>query len=96
MTVTLTPEIEQAVEEAARQQSTTAQELVLKTLETNFLVPAHNGQGQLPGPTLAELAAMPHAQRVYAIMGSSAHLGPSRLREDREEERAREERRQAP
>ncbi len=33
-------------------------------------------------------------RRVYAIMGSSSHLGPSRIAEDRAEEIARDERRE--
>lgn len=93
MTITLTPEIEQAIDEAARKQDTTPEELVLKTLETRFAAPAQNIPQRMPGPTAAELASMPLKERVRAAMSSMAHLGPSRLLEERPEEIAREERR---
>lgn len=89
MTITLTPDIEQALTEEAAATGKPPEQLAVERLRTSLAI--QTPAKQIPGPTLAELAAMDRTARVMAIMGSSAHLGPSRLWEDREEELAREE-----
>ena len=91
MTITLTPDIEQALTEEARETGTDPERLAVERLRTSLAIPAP--LKPVPGPTLEELAAMDHATRVRAIMGSMAYLGPSRLMTERPEEIAREERR---
>lgn len=90
MTITLTPDIEQALTEEAQETGTTLEQLAVERLRASLAL--QNSTKQVPGPTLEELSQMDRAARVQAIMGSSAHLGPSRLSEDRKEEREREER----
>ncbi|MBI3821876.1 MAG: hypothetical protein HY289_04245 [Planctomycetes bacterium] len=50
-TITLPPEIETPLAEAARQQGTTPEQLALETLRRSF-VPKENGTLEMPGETL--------------------------------------------
>lgn len=84
MIITLRPEIEQALREAAARRNMTVDELVEERL-----------QG-IPVPELlsepsksAEQAAL--RARVKAARGSLAYLGPSTLMQTRQQERALEE-----
>lgn len=79
MTLTLSPEIEKALTAAAARQGTTPDQIVTEMVQEKYV---------LHQETPEERKA-----RVYALMGSSSHLGPSRIAEDRAEEIAREERR---
>lgn len=80
MTLTLSPEIEKALTTAAARQGTTPDQIVTEMVQEKFV---------LPNETLDERKA-----RIYALMGSMAHLGTSHIAEDRAEEIAREERRE--
>lgn len=80
MTLTLSPEIERALTAAAARQGTTPEQIVTELVQNKFV---------LPQETSEERKA-----RIYALMGSMAHLGPSHIAEDRAEEIAREERRE--
>ena len=79
MTLTLSSEIEKALAVAAVNTGRKPEELAEETLREKYV-------------PLAE-SAEDRRKRVYAIMGSMAHLGPSHIAEDRAEEIAREERR---
>ncbi len=79
MTLTLSPEIEKALTQAAVETGRSPEELVAETLREKYV-------------PLTE-SAEERRKRVYAIMGSSSHLGPSRLIQDKAEEIAREDRR---
>ena len=78
MTLTLSPEIEKALTAAAVNTGRKPEELAEETLREKYV-------------PLAE-SAEDRRRRVYALMGSSSHLGPSRIAEDRAEEIAREDR----
>ena len=80
MTLALSPEIEKVLTEAAARQGTTPDQIVTEMVQEKFV---------LPKETLEERKA-----RIYALMGSMAHLGPSHIAEDRAEEIVREERRE--
>jgi hypothetical protein len=80
MTLTLSPEIEKALTTAAARKGTTPEQIVTEMVQEKFVL-------------LAETPEERKA-RVYALMGSMAHLGPSHIAEDRAEEIAREERRE--
>ena len=80
MTLTLSPEIEKALTAAAVRKGTTPEQIVTEMVQEKFVL-------------LAETPEERKA-RVYALMGSMAHLGPSHIAEDRAEEIAREERRE--
>lgn len=80
MTLTLSPEIEKALTAAAARQGTTPDQIVTEMVKEKLVLP----QVETPEERKA---------RVYALMGSMAHLGPSHIAEDRAEEIAREERR---
>ena len=82
MTLTLSPEIEKALTEAAVKTGRSPEELAAEALREKYV-------------PLAE-SAEDRRRRVYAIMGSSSHLGPSHIAEDRAEEIAREDRRLSP
>ena len=79
MTLTLSPEIEKALM-AAVKVGRRPEELAAEALREKYV-------------PLVE-SAEDRRRRVYAIMGSSSHLGPSRIAEDRAEEIARDERRE--
>lgn len=89
MTITLIPEVESAVCEAARRQGTTPDQVANETLKS--LLP----------PTPETLASEDEErerrkQEALARIQSGYYarlLGPSRLMQDKAEERAREERR---
>lgn len=83
MTLTLSPEIEKALTVAAARQGTTPDQIVTEMVKEKFVLP----QAETPEERKA---------RIYALMGSSSHLGPSRIAEDRAEEIAREDRRLKP
>jgi hypothetical protein len=82
MTITLSPETEKALREAAAQQGTTPDELAQKILRARFV--ASQEEPETPEQRRG---------RIQSLKGSMAHLGPSRLLEDRAEDRVREERR---
>jgi len=78
MTLTLSPEIENALIEESVRQGTTPEELVIEALRVKF-------------PVLKETPEDFRA-RVHALNGSMAHLGPGRILEERAVDRMREER----
>lgn len=78
MTITLSPEMERVLTKEAARLEKTPNELVEETLREYLSVRRES---------LDERRA-----RIHALKGSMAHLGPSRLLEDRAEDRAREER----
>ncbi len=78
MTLTLSPEIEQVLTVAAAKLGETPGKLAELAVEEKY--------GRLL-ETLEE-----RRERIHALMGSSRHLGPSRILEDRAEEVEREER----
>ena len=78
--MTLSPEIEKALTAAAVKVGRRPEELAEEALREKYV-------------PLVE-SAEDRRRRVYAIMGSSSHLGPSRIAEDRAEEIARDERRE--
>lgn len=80
MTLTLSPEIEKALTTAAARQGTTPEQIVTELVQEKLV---------LVKETPEERKA-----RIYALIGSMAHLGPSHIAEDRAEEIAREERRE--
>lgn len=80
MTLTLSPEIERVLTKAAAEQGRTPEELTEQAVREKYV--------PVPIESPEERKA-----RIYALMGSSSHLGPSRLIEDKAEEIAREERR---
>ena len=82
MTLTLSPEIEDVLTKAAARQGTTPDQIVTEMVQEKFA---------LHQETPEERKA-----RIYALMGSSRHLGPSRIAEDRAEEIAREDRQLQP
>ena len=84
MTLTLSPEIEKALTAAAARQGTTPDQIVAEMVKENFVL------------LQAQETPEERKARIYAIMGSSSHLGPSRIAEDRAEEIAREDRRFKP
>lgn len=79
MTLTLSPEVEQALEQEAARRGTTPDELAEETLRAKLVT--------------AQETPDERRARVQSLKGSMAHLGPSRLLEDRAEDRAREGRR---
>lgn len=79
MTITLSPETGRALQEAAARQGTTPDELAQEILRVRFVAPQE--------------APEKRRARIQSLKGSMAHLGPSRLLEDRAEDRAREEKR---
>ena len=81
MTITLRPETEKALLEAAARRGVTPDDVIEEHLQD--LTAAEEDAGQE-----AALRA-----RVKAARGSLAHLGPSTRMQDKAEERAREERR---
>jgi hypothetical protein len=85
MTLTLNPEIERVLAEQAAKLGTTPDELAEQAVEEKY----GNRQKSPIEETPDERRA-----RIYALMGSMAHLGPSHIAEDRAEEIAREERRE--
>ena len=82
MTLTLSPEIEKALMVAAVNTGRKPEELAEETLRERYVLLAESAEDR--------------RKRVYAIMGSSSHLGASRIAEDRAEEIAREDRRLSP
>ena len=80
MTLTLSPEIEKVLTAAAARQGTTPDQIVTEMVQEKFAVPQETPEER--------------KARIYALMGSMAHLGPSRIAEDRAEEVAQEERRE--
>ena len=94
MTITVTPEIERHLNEEARRLGKTPEQVALERLGRRSETSEARTQRQLPTPE--ELKEMSHAERVYALMGSLAHLGPSRLMRDKGEEKRLEERRWEP
>lgn len=94
MTITVTPEIERHLHEEARRLGKTPEQVALERLGRGSEMPEPPPVRATPTP--AELSAMSQAERVYALMGSLAHLGPSRLMQDKEEEKRLEERRWEP
>lgn len=78
MTLTLRPEFEQALSEEAMRRGTTPDKLAEQAVEEKY----------------GRLLETPQErrERIHAMMGSSRHLGPSRILEDRAEEVEREER----
>lgn len=122
MTITLIPEVEGAVCEAARRQGTTPDQVANETLKSLLPlapqepVPSEDERAKSKQEALARIQSGYYARRlsssedfearkkdeialqerraqVRAARGSLAHLGPSRLMQDKAEERAREERR---
>lgn len=85
MTITLTPEIEKALDETARQRGTTREQVALETLQAGLVPSSANGSH--------DTAERERKDRVRAAKGSLAHLGLSTFMHDKEEEKAREERR---
>lgn len=85
MTLTLTPQIEQALDEAARLQGLPPEQVALETLASGLLPFASNGN-----PLTAEEE---RKARIRAAKGCLAHLGPSKLMQEKAAEKAREERR---
>ncbi len=79
MTLTLSPEVEKALMAAALRQGTTPEQIVTEMVQEKLVQP----QGQ---ETPEERRV-----RIYALMGSMAHLGPSHIAEDHAEEVAWEE-----
>ncbi len=79
MTITLSPEIERALTEEAARRGTTPDELADEALKDKYGAPQETPEER--------------QARIHAIMGSMSHLGPSRILEDRAEDRVREERR---
>jgi len=79
MTLTLSPDVEKALAEAAVEQGKTPDELAEEIFRERYMPPQE--------------APEQRRARIDALMGSMAHLGPSHLLEDRAEDRAREERR---
>jgi hypothetical protein len=79
MTITLSPEIERALTEEAARRGTTPDKLAEQAVQEKYAI-------------LPESAEERH-KRIFALMGSSSHLGPSQLIQDKAEEIAREERR---
>ncbi len=79
MTLTLSPEIEKALTEAAAKTGRSPEDLASEALREKYVSLAESPEDR--------------RKRVYALMGSSSHLGPSRIAEDRAEEIAREDRR---
>ena len=73
MTLTLSPEVERALEQEAARRGTTPDELVEETLRAKL---------KTPQETTEERRA-----RIQSLKGSMAHLGPSLLLEDRAEDR---------
>ena len=94
MTITVTPEIEELLNKEAHRLGKTPEQVALERLGQPSGGPALQPLHTMPTPE--ELDAMSHAERVYALMGSLAHLGPSRLMRDKEAEKRREERRWKP
>jgi hypothetical protein len=90
MTIILTPDIEQALTDEAQKTAPPPEQLAVERLRTSLALP--DSPTQLPGPSLSELAALDRIARIHAIMGSSSHLGPSRVWQDHAEELAHEER----
>ncbi len=82
MTITLSPETEKVLREAAARQGTTPDELAEQAVKEKY--------------SLFSASTDERRKRVYALMGSSRHLGPSQLIQDKAEEIAREERRWQP
>ena len=80
MTLTLSPEIEKVLTTAAARQGITPDQSVTEMAQEKFV--------------LREETPEERKARIYALMGSMAHLGPSHIAEDRAEEIAREERRE--
>lgn len=80
MTLTLSPEIETALMATAARQGTTPEQIITELVQEKLV---------LRKETLEERKA-----RIYALMGSMAHLGPSHIAEDHAEEIARDERRE--
>ena len=83
MTITLTPEQERAVQEAAARRNITPEQLIENAL-------AHDLAAE---PTVEDEAQDALRARVKAARGSLAHLGPSTLMQDKAQEKALEERR---
>lgn len=79
MTITLSPETEKVLREAAARQGTTPDELAEEAMKEKYGVPLETPEER--------------RARIQAIKGSMAYLGPSRILEDRAEDRVREERR---
>lgn len=79
MTLTLSPEIERLLTKAAAEQGRTPEELAEQTLREKYASPIESREEK--------------KARIYALMGSSSYLGPSRLIQDKAEEIAREDRR---
>ena len=82
MTLTLSPEIEKALMTAAVNTGRKPEELAEETLREKYVSVAESAEDR--------------RKRVYALMGSSSHLGSSRIAEERAEEIAREDRRSSP
>lgn len=80
MALTLSLEIEKALTTAATRQGTTPDQIVTEMVQEKFVLPKETPEER--------------KSRIYALMGSMAHLGPSHIAEDRAEEVAREERRE--
>lgn len=79
MTLTLSPEIMRVLTKAAEQQGRTPEELTEEAVREKYAVLEESHEEK--------------KARIYALMGSSSHLGPSRLIQDKAEEIAREDRR---
>ena len=79
MTLTLSPEVERALTEEAVRQGTTPDEVAEEILKEKYLLSPETPEER--------------RTRIHALRGSMAHLGPSRILEDRAEDRVREERR---
>ena len=82
MTLTLSPEIERALTTEAVRRGTTPEGLAEQAIQEKY--------------ALLSESAEERRQRVYALMGSSRHLGPSQIIQDKAEEIVREERRWQP
>ncbi len=87
MTITFSPEIEQLLVEESTKLGTTPEELAGAVLQEKY-----GGGQKLPNAEIRN-EETPEARRarIHALKGSMAHLGPSRILEDRAEDRIREE-----
>ena len=72
--MTLSPEIEKVLMMAASRQGTAPDQIVTEMVKEKFVLPQMQ-------ETPEERKA-----RIYVLMGSMAHLGPSHIAEDRAEE----------